>query len=191
MRVKYERFVRNEEQEELLAGFLSGERWPYHVGESVSGDAVRRKIAEDYYDNASARTFWIMVDDVRAGLIRLEDLDDETPMFDLRIRSDHRGLGIGGRAVTWLTEYLFTTFPEISRIEGTTRQDNHAMRRIFRRCGYLKEAHYREAWPGAEGSVYASIGYGILRRDWLADTVTPLDWDDEPGTDDPPGGTDV
>ena len=36
---------------------------------------------------------------------------------------------------------VFTEFPDIDRIEGTTRQDNRAMRRTFIRCGYVKEAH--------------------------------------------------
>jgi RimJ/RimL family protein N-acetyltransferase len=44
-----------------------------------------------------------------------------------------------------MTGYLFTEFPGIRRIEGTTRADNHAMRRTFRRCGYVKEAHWRQA----------------------------------------------
>jgi len=34
-----------------------------------------------------------------------------------------------------VTEYVFTTFPAIDRIEATTRQGNHAMRAVFRRCG--------------------------------------------------------
>lgn len=80
----------------------------------------------------------------------------------------------------WLTSYLFTEFPGIRRIEGTTRQDNHAMRRTFRRCGYVKEAHYRQAWPAPGGRVYDAVGYAILRSDWQSGTITPPEWDDEP-----------
>ena len=54
------------------------------------------------------------------------------------------------------------------------------MRRTFQRAGFLKEAHYREAWPVDGGPPVASIGYGVLRRDWLSGTSTPLVWDDEP-----------
>jgi RimJ/RimL family protein N-acetyltransferase len=81
-------------------------------------------------------------------LIRLLDLADDTPMFDLRLRAACRGAGLGTHAVRWLTASLFTELPGIRRIEGTTRQDNAAMRRVFRKCGYVKEAHYRQAWPG-------------------------------------------
>ncbi|MFK0238522.1 GNAT family N-acetyltransferase [Streptomyces vinaceus] len=100
------------------------------------------------------------------------DLCDDTPMFDLRIRSEHRGRGRGGQALDWLTRYVFTEFPEVQRIEGTARQDNVAMRRAFRRCGYAKEAHSRDTWPTADGKVRDAVGYAILRRGWLSDSTT-------------------
>jgi RimJ/RimL family protein N-acetyltransferase len=53
------------------------------------------------------------------------------------------------------------------------------MRRTFRSCGYVKEAHYRQAWPSLSGRVYDTIGYAILRTDWQAGTITPPDWNDE------------
>jgi hypothetical protein len=71
--------------------------------------------------------------------------------------------------------------PGIRRIEGTTRQDNQAMRRTFRKCGYVKEAHYRQAWPAPDGTIRDAVGYAILRADWQAGSITPPDWDDEPG----------
>lgn len=56
------------------------------------------------------------------------------------------------------------------------------MRRTFRTCGYVKEAHYRQAWPGPAGTAYDAVGYAILRSDWQAGTITPPQWDDEPAT---------
>ena len=91
-----------------------------------------------------------------------------------------RGRGIGTRALAWLTEHVFTTAAGASRIEGTTRQDNVAMRRLFRRGGYVKESHYRDGWPDPDGNLHDAIGYAILRRDWLAGPTTVLRWDDEP-----------
>lgn len=41
-----------------------------------------------------------------AGLIRLMDLRDSTPVFDLRLRAQWRGKGLGGQALRWLTAYL-------------------------------------------------------------------------------------
>jgi RimJ/RimL family protein N-acetyltransferase len=146
-----------------LARFLAGESWPFHGTRAEDRDAVLRRVTAGHCEGAETRTFWITEGDERVGLIRLLDLGDDTPMFDLRIRARHRGQGLGSRALAWLTGYLFTEFPGIRRIEGTTRQDNRAMRRTFLRCGYAKEA----------------LGYAVLRRDWAAGTVTRPRWDDE------------
>jgi RimJ/RimL family protein N-acetyltransferase len=78
-------------------------------------------------------------------------------------------------AVRWLTEYLFTELPEIKRIEGHTRSDNVAMQRVFARCGYVREAHHRQAWNNSDGTVHDSYGYAILRQDWLTGDSTPVD----------------
>jgi RimJ/RimL family protein N-acetyltransferase len=133
---------------DLLAEFLSKQDWPYHVGGTPDAARVRAQAAAGYYDNDETRTFWIVNGDgTKAGLIRLLDLADDTPMFDLRIGVAYRGTGLGTAALRWLTGYLFTEFPVIRRIEGNTRQDNQAMRHTFRSCGYVMEAHYRQAWP--------------------------------------------
>jgi RimJ/RimL family protein N-acetyltransferase len=160
---------------EALADFLAGEPWPFHVIETVDRADVLNRVAEGYYDE----TYWIEVDGERAGIVRLFDLDDTTPMFDLRISARHRGKGLGQAAVRWLTDRLFGEFAHVERIEGTTRQDNVAMRRVFRRCGYVKEAHYRRAWPDASGHRYDSVGYAILRHDWQTGDTTMPDFHDE------------
>jgi RimJ/RimL family protein N-acetyltransferase len=178
MEVEYRPFTPGDA--ELLAAFLTGEEWPYHGSGGADRDAIMRQVADGHYGSSSARTFWIMAGNEHAGLIRLFDLDDGTPMFDLRIRAARRGRGLGGAAVGWLTRYLFSELPGICRIEATTRQDNEAMRRALRRHGYAKEAHYRDAWPGPGDQIHDAVGYAILRRDWAAGTVTAPDWGDEP-----------
>jgi RimJ/RimL family protein N-acetyltransferase len=178
MRIEYRRFVPAEA--DLLAEFLTAEDWPYFAGDSgPTANRIRERVAAGDYDNDRTRTFWIVAD-TEAGLIRLFDLGDSTPLFELRIRAAYRRAGLGTGALRWLTGYLFTEFPHVQRIEGATRQDNRAMRRTFARCGYVKEAHWRQAWAGRDGTLYDSVGYGILRSDWEAGTVTPADWDDEP-----------
>ncbi|PWK88106.1 RimJ/RimL family protein N-acetyltransferase [Lentzea atacamensis] len=169
----YSRFVAGEA--EALADFLAGEPWPFHVHERVDRADVLQRVAENHYDE----TYWIEADGERAGIVRLFDLEDETPMFDLRISARHRGKGLGRAAVRWLTDRLFGEFPHVERIEGTTRQDNAAMRRVFRRCGYVKEAHYRRAWPDASGHRHDSVGYAIIRRDWQTGETTVPDFHDE------------
>ena len=149
---------------EALADFLAGEPWPFHATGTVEREDVLKRVKAGYYDE----TYWIEADGERAGIVRLFDLDDATPMFDLRISAKHRG-----------TDRLFGEFAHVERIEGTTRQDNAAMRRVFRRCGYVKEAHYRKAWPDEAGRRHDSVGYAIIRRDWqTGDTPVP-DFHDE------------
>jgi RimJ/RimL family protein N-acetyltransferase len=166
------------DEHERLVEWLSRESWPFHVNARPSPEMVRAWLAAGMFTEPEARTFWVHAEEERAGLIRLHDLEDETPMFDLRLRAFFRGRGLGRQALRWLTRFVFTTMPGVERIEGTTRQDNVAMRRLFETCGFAKEAHYRRAWPAAGGERLDSIGYGILREDWLAGSVTPLVWDD-------------
>jgi GNAT superfamily N-acetyltransferase len=138
-----------------LVVFLTGDQWPFHGSPVVTADVARRWVAAGRY------------------------YGDDNTVFDLRLRAQFRGQGIGGQALRWLTAYLFTELPAIRRVEGHTRQDNRVMRRAFERAGYVKEAHHRDAWPVDGGAVHDAVGYAILRRDWLAGTTTAPDWHDE------------
>jgi hypothetical protein len=141
----------------VLDDLIHGDDWPYHAG----GGPIR-------WIGPGIRTFRVLADGDPAGVIRLYDLDDGGPMFDLRLRTAYRGRGIGTDAVRWLTGYLFTELPEVHRIEATTRADNRPMRRVLGKCGYEREARYRQAWPVPGGPPQDSLGYAILRSDWAA-----------------------
>jgi len=79
-----------------------------------------------------------------------------------------------------LTDHVFEKYPTLRRFEGQTREDNIAMGKVFVRSGWVKEAHYRQAWPIKGAEPKASIAYGVLRCDWETGTITPVDWDDLP-----------
>jgi RimJ/RimL family protein N-acetyltransferase len=160
------------ENVDALLDFLTTEEWPFHVAPKPDPGRIREQFAEGAYDHAH----WVVDGGVTVGLVRLMDLDDGTPLFDLRVAKAARGRGVGEAAVRWLTGHVFTHY-DTNRIEGTTRQDNHAMRRVFAKAGYVKEAHYRDAWP-AKGGVHDSVGYAILRRDWESGTTTAVNWAD-------------
>ena len=109
------------------------------------------------------------------GFIRLfdlDDVDDDYPLFDLRIRAAYRGRGLGKCAVQWLMKYLFERYPQLDRIVGTTRVDNSSMRKTFRFCGYVKEGHFRKDWSTSNGDCFdtvntessAKIGFLALRH---------------------------
>lgn len=169
-------------ERELLADFLSSHPWPYHSGGAITRAEVLQKIDQGEFSGSDTQRFWIMTEvNERVGLIKLFDLDDVedgSPLFDLRIAPAFRGQGIGKQAVTWLTRYLFETYPILGRIEGTTRVDNLAMRKVFLSCGYVKEGHSRKSWPAEDGTMFDTVIYGILREDWLSKTTTPVNWND-------------
>lgn len=165
-------------ERDLLADWVSSDEWPFHVGTRRTREDVL-SVFDKRFMNDEVRSFWMLDGDERVGFFVIMDLEDETPMLDLRLRTEYRGCGYGKIALKWLTDHIFTTWPDKIRIEGQTREDNLAMRRVFRQCGYVKEAHYRASWPTPEGGRVASIGYGILRSDWEQGVTTPLTWDDE------------
>jgi RimJ/RimL family protein N-acetyltransferase len=165
---------------EILADWLSSETWPFHSNSRPSREGIAHMVDEGAFHGETVKTFWVLGNGrEKVGLLRLFDLDDDTPLFDLWIREAFRGQGIGKGALEWLTTYLFTTYPHVLRIGGNTREDNRAMRKLFRTCGYVKEAHYRKAWPTADGRFLASVGYAILREDWAEKKLTAVTWDDE------------
>jgi RimJ/RimL family protein N-acetyltransferase len=112
----------------------------------------------------------------------IDDLGDipsgGNPVFDLRFAEAHRGRRLGVPVLRGLTELVFARWPDVSRFEGHTREDNLAMRATFRRAGWVKEAYHRDGWTVDGAGRLASVGYAVLRRDWESGTTTPVVWDD-------------
>jgi RimJ/RimL family protein N-acetyltransferase len=181
MRLSFQPLSLNVDRE-LLADWLSSDRWFYHSNPQLSREEVLESVDRGEFTGTNCQTFWIMANpDRRVGLIRLfdlDDIDDGAPMFDLWIQSEYQRQGIGKEALRWLTGYLFETWPELERIEGYTRVDNLAMRKVFLACNYVKEGHFRKAWATVDGKRLDSICYGILREDWINQTITPTNWND-------------
>ncbi|WP_188037664.1 GNAT family N-acetyltransferase [Actinotalea sp. JY-7885] len=162
-----------------LVEFMTRNVFPFHVRPRLTAEDVERAIADGAYRDEDHDSFWLEHDVLgRIGFLRLEDLSDDAPLFDLRLDEPARGRGLGAEAVRAATDLVFGTMPDVHRFEGQTREDNVAMRRTFLRCGWLKEAHYREGWPVAGGQPVASVAYAILRRDWETGTTTPFVWED-------------
>ena len=167
-------------EKDRLINFLSSGYWPYHSIPKIPIDKLEKQFNTGYFNGEGNRTFIIedRLEDI-VGVMRLFDLgsgkdDDETPLFDIKIKEESRGKGIGKQALSWLTDFVFTNYPNKLRFEATTRVDNIAMRKVFEHCGFVKEAHYRQAWPDIEGNRYDCTGYSILRSDWLNKTKKPV-----------------
>ena len=76
-----------------------------------------------------------------------------------------RGEGIGFEALGLWTDYLFASFPEISRLDLRTWSGNIGMMRLAEKLGYLREGCFRDA-RRVGGLHYDALAYGILRREW-------------------------
>ena len=160
---------------------MTSHSFPFHAGGTPTREQVEQRIAAGAYRDEDNDSYWINHDvHGRIGYLRFKDLGDNAPMFDLRLESGWRGQGLAAPVLRAAADHVFTTMPAVRRFEGQTRQDNVAMRRTFLRCGWLKEAHYREGWPVPGGEPLASVAYAILRRDWASGVTTPLVWDDLP-----------
>ena len=143
--------------------FLVSNEWPFHgTPRLTTADAASVAVTGD-----DVAAFWVRDGDRTVGIVRgfdLDDVVDGSPLIDLRIAESERGRGVGTAALTWLTDHLFDTYPELHRIEATTRGDNHAMQRVFERCGYRAEGRMVEAWRQADGTRFDALAYAILRR---------------------------
>lgn len=168
------------EEQELLIHFLTTNTWPYHGTAHAGRELIEKAIEEGGYASDEVRTFWVENEEgEKVGIVKIYDLQEEIPLFDLRIADEFRGYGYGSRALKMVTEYVFQLPEKKIRLEGHTRQDNLAMRKAFERAGFVKEAHLRKAWffP-KENTYYDAVTYGITREDFLAGTTTPVEWED-------------
>lgn len=162
-----------------LIEFMTRNEFPFHVRPRLSAEDVEKAIAASVYRDEDNDSYWVdHVELGRIGFFRLEDLTEPTPLFDFRLDGSARGRGLGVDVVRAATGLVFDTMPEVNRFEGQTREDNIAMRKTFLRCGWIKEAHYREGWPVDGGDPVASVAYCILRRDWQTGSTTTFVWED-------------
>ena len=168
----------SDRDDEELVKFLTTNSFPFHRITAPSEELVRQLIVDGRFDADGVCTYWVFGDNQRLGLVLLERLDSECPIFDLRLVEEARGQGSGVPVLRALTGLVFTERPETHRFAGRTREDNIAMRKTFLRSGFLKEAHYREDWPLEDGRWIASVTYAVLRRDWELGTVTEFSWRD-------------
>jgi RimJ/RimL family protein N-acetyltransferase len=162
-----------------LVELITSEEWSHRTRPVVGRAEVEAELERGDYAGDDAITLMIEVDGEVVGLVRAEGLTDEhgDPQLDFRLRERVRGRGIGATALRRITDEVFTRYPHKRRIEGQTRRDNVAMRRVFAGGGYVQEAVYRRAWPVVGSDSSDGIGYAILREDWETGTVTPVEWD--------------
>ena len=158
-----------------LVEFLCGAAWPFHVQVRHTAESVAANVAVGAYLGPDNEGHWICEGATRVGLVVLQELEDPTPVFDLRLDEVTRGRGVGRAALGLIAREVFTRHDK-HRFEGHTRADNLAMRRCFERSGWTQEAHYRQAWPDRSGAWHDATAYALLRSEWAGGEAisTPL-----------------
>ncbi|NJC57830.1 GNAT family N-acetyltransferase [Brevibacterium marinum] len=164
-----------------LIGFFTNNDFPFHVrSEQWPVSQVEEMIDSGAFRSDDNDTFWLHDDNLGTlGCVRLEDLADDTPVFDLRLATEYRGRGLGASCLRAVTDHVFATM-NVDRFEGHTRDDNIAMRSTFLRAGWSKEAHYRRAWPVPGQTPKDSVAYAILREEWKFGASVDVHWHDLP-----------
>ncbi|MGN7410109.1 GNAT family N-acetyltransferase [Sporosarcina sp. SAFN-010] len=167
------------EQEQLIH-FMTTNTWPFHMQENSGRELIEKAIREGGYESDEVKTFWLVNDNgEKVGIAKIHDLQDDVPLFDLRIADRYRGRGYGASALRLMADYVFGLPEGKNRLAGHTRHDNLAMRKTFERSGFVKEGHLRQAWfSPEEGRYYDAITYGITRDDYMAGEKTPVVWED-------------
>lgn len=75
------------------------------------------------------------------------------------------GKGLGYEALGLWGDYMFTTMPELARLDLRTWSGNTGMMRLAEKLGYREEARFRKARI-VGGLYYDGMGYGVLREEW-------------------------
>jgi len=85
---------------------------------------------------------------------------------------DHNfwGQGIGYDALNVWINYLFFVHPQIVRLDLRTWSGNYGMIHLAKKLNFKLEAQFRKARI-VNGEYYDSLGFGILREEWLNRTV--------------------
>ncbi|TCP19149.1 RimJ/RimL family protein N-acetyltransferase [Scopulibacillus darangshiensis] len=169
-------YLFNNELDELI-DFMTSEKWVYHSNPDQTKEKIMANFESGWYSK-DKQTFWVENEGEKIGYISIFDLSDNTPLFDIRLKSKYRNKGFGEKCVLWLTDYVFTTLDNKIRVEAHTRMDNYPMRKVLHKCGYVKESHHRKAWENADGTIVDSVGYAIIRDDWEKGIKTPIHMDD-------------
>lgn len=99
-----------------LIEFMTSNHFPFHVRPSVDARQVEESIAEGAYRSDDNDSYWIEhAAHGRIGFLRFEDLEDPTPLFDLRLDSSARGQGLAAEVLRAATDRVFTTMPQAHR----------------------------------------------------------------------------
>ena len=86
---------------------------------------IEKAIEEGGYESDEVKTFWVENENgEKVGIVKIYDLQDEIPFFDLRIADMSRGIRVWSKSTSTCCGICLRFTGKKIRLEGHTRQDN-------------------------------------------------------------------
>lgn len=133
---------------------------------------LRARYASDELTSPDAGTLIVELDDgTRIGDVswRTErwgpSVRSRCPSFGIALLPQFRGQGHGSTAQRLLIDHLFSSDPELHRVQSDTAADNHAEQRSLEKVGMMREGVVRDA-EFRDGRFHDHVLYSILRSEW-------------------------
>lgn len=97
-----------------LMQFMMSNEFRLHVNARPSRTDLERKTSRGAFGGPDHASFWVQSkSEGRVGLVILEDLLDDAPLFDLRLSANARGRGLGALILHALTADVFKRWQSI------------------------------------------------------------------------------
>lgn len=74
------------EEVDQLIHFMTTNTWPFDTEDDFGRTLIEKTIEEGGYVSDDVKTFWVLNEKKeRVGIVKIYDLRDDVPLFDLRI----------------------------------------------------------------------------------------------------------
>ena len=159
-------FINEESQSNDLKEFLTSQTWEFYEEEQITEESFNTKMSKNHFRNDSTKTYLCYENGCLLGCMRyfdLENVDDDFPMFDIKIHESSRGKGVGTFLLNQTLGLIFKEYSNIFRIEATTREDNVAMQKLFEKCGFNIWGKSSKSWKKNSGEFVSTFHYEKFR----------------------------
>jgi ribosomal-protein-alanine N-acetyltransferase len=170
--------------------YAMSQRNKAHLARYESGNPVMTLNTEEdaeilVRDFAAA---WVARDALFMGAFRKDDqvfvaqiyigaVNWDLPEFTIGYFADvkHEGHGYVTEAARGALRFIFEHLGA-HRVRLECDDSNVKSYHVGERCGMLREGHIRENKKNADGSISGTLHYGVLRSEWIHQSLLPMEW---------------
>jgi len=176
--------VRRYEPEDAAWYYATGKKNRAHLERYESGNVIFNLKIEEEAESAiqgmvadwEARKYFFMgafekqskrfVAQIYIGVTK-----GDLPEFDIGffVDIDHEGKGHVSEAVKGSLRFIFENL-RARRVRLECDDTNLRCMRVAERCGFVREAHFRENKLNPDGTISGTMVYGLLRREYTPDS---------------------